>query len=248
MKLSKSGLIFSALVIFSFINGPFSSAQDKTNVLSFDYFSQLDGLPNNQIQCIFQDKKGWIWLGTSQGLSRFDGYRFTNFFHNPEDSASLSGNLVRVIFEDIKGTLLIGTENGGLNVFDRNKDQFLHPYKNHPEFKSKEVSVNSIVEDSMGNIYLGTDQKLLKIDESGQLVKVSPSDSPGENSFEGSFIRVMQIDNSGNLWLGTNYGLFLLHVDSNRIESIDLPLLNDQSREIDEIFKDDDGLLWIGTY
>lgn len=81
------------------------TAESKLNIFSFDHFSIEDGLPNNHIQCVFQDSKGWIWLGTSHGLSRFDGYRFVNFINNPEDTCSLSGNLVRVIFEDNIGNL-----------------------------------------------------------------------------------------------------------------------------------------------
>ena len=144
LKLMKITLIFSALVVLNFICSPVTFADWKTNVLSFDYYSQANGLPNNQIQCILQDRKGWIWLGTSQGLSRFDGYRFVNYVHNPEDTSSLSGNLVRVIFEDSEGNLLVGTENGGLNVFNREKERFIHPYKNHVEFKSNSCHISSV--------------------------------------------------------------------------------------------------------
>jgi len=169
----KIAFIFSTLILLNIISEPSATADGVTNFLSFDYFSQADGLPNNQIQCIFQDKKGWIWLGTSQGLSRFDGYRFVSFIHNPEDTTSLSGSLVRVIFEDSKGNLLIGTENGGLNIFDREKEQFRHPFKNNPEFKSKEVSVNTIKEDSKGNLFIGTDRNLLMVDKNGHLTRAA---------------------------------------------------------------------------
>jgi len=248
LKLKKTILISAVLVILELICAPEGFSDGKTNVLSFDYFSQADGLPNNQIQCIFQDKIGWIWLGTSQGLSRFDGYRFVNFVHSPEDSSSLSGDLVRVIFEDSKGNLLIGTENGGLNVFDREKERFLHPYKNLPEFKSKEVSVNTIIEDHEGNLYLGTDRSLLKVDKFGHLSEVIPHFMDPAQGFSGNFIRALQFDNSGNLWIGTTNGLFEYHPDSNLIESVPFPLLNERSREVFEVFRDDDGLLWIGTY
>ncbi len=248
LKTVKIILALSILTVFDFMYTPIAYADGKTNVFSFDYYSQANGLPNNQIQCIFQDRKGWIWLGTSQGLSRFDGYHFVNFTHNPEDSSSLSGSLVRVIFEDSKGNLLVGTENGGLNVFDREKERFLHPYKNHPEFKSKEVSVNTINEDHDGNLYIGTDRNLLKVDNRGQLKKVIPLTGNQKISFPGSFIRAIQFDNSGTIWLGTSDGVFLYHPDSNTIEAIPIPVSNEQSREVFEIFKDDDGLLWIGTY
>jgi ligand-binding sensor domain-containing protein len=106
LKLVKTTFISSVLTVFSLFYCPAAFADGKTNILSFDYYSQSDGLPNNQIQCILQDRKGWIWLGTSQGLSRFDSYRFVNFIHNTEDTSSLSGSLVRIIFEDSKGNLL----------------------------------------------------------------------------------------------------------------------------------------------
>lgn len=240
----KIAILFSILILFNFIIKPLAIADGVTNYLSFDYFSQADGLPNNQIQCVFQDKKGWIWLGTSQGLSRFDGYRFVSFIHNPEDTTSLSGSLVRVIFEDSKGNLLIGTENGGLNVFDREKEQFRHPFKNNPEFKSKEVSVNTIKEDINGNMYIGTDMNLLKVDKNGHLSRVSPA----TGSISGSFIRVIEFDNSDNLWIGTSDGLFLYNTLSNVIETITIPVIKQQSNEVFDIFKDEDGLLWIGTY
>lgn len=241
-------LILFFYLIFSFVCTSVTIADEKTNVLSFDYFSQMNGLPNNQIQCIYQDKKGWIWLGTSQGLSRFDGYRFVNFIHSPEDTSSLSGILVRVIFEDSKGNLLVGTENGGLNVFDREKERFIHPYKNHPEFKSKEVSVNTIKEDKEGNLFIGTDRNLLKIDSGGHLSKILPLTGTQTMSFTGSFIHVIQSDDSGNLWIGTTVGLFMYHPDSNIIEEIPIQVTNEQSREVFDIYRDDDGLLWIGTY
>ena len=240
--------MFVVLISLELIFAPEAFSDGKTNVISFDYFSQAIGLPNNQIQCIFQDKYGWIWLGTSQGLSRFDGYRFVNFVHNPEDTSSLSGELVRVIFEDSRGNLLIGTENGGLNIFDREKERFFHPFKNLPEFKSKEISVNTLIEDHEGNLYIGTDRNLLKVDKFGHLTTVRPQSRYLAQGFSGYFIRALQFDNSGNLWIGTTDGLFQYHPDSNLIETVPFPLLNEQSREVLKVFKDDDGQLWIGTY
>ena len=118
-------------VIFLTVSSAVSFADGRTNIHSFDTYSQEDGLPNNQIQCIYQDSRGWIWLGTSQGLSRFDGYRFVNYINDPDDTTSLSGRLIRVIYETGDGRLFIGTENGGLNLYDREKERFIHPYRQH---------------------------------------------------------------------------------------------------------------------
>ncbi len=108
-------------------------AISATSKINFEIFSTEDGLPNTRVQCTYQDKKGWIWIGTNQGLSRFDGYKFRNFVPDPTDSSSINGDLVRVIKEDKHGNLLIGTEKGGLNIFDREKERFYHPLENQPE-------------------------------------------------------------------------------------------------------------------
>ena len=71
--------LLCTMILFSLLTLQQSHADEPVTYLNFDNFTQAEGLPNNQIQCIFQDSKGWIWLGTSQGLSRFDGYRFVNF-------------------------------------------------------------------------------------------------------------------------------------------------------------------------
>ena len=150
-------------------------AISATSEISFDIFSPEDGLPNNQIQCIYQDKKGWMWIGTNQGLSRFDGYNFLNFLPNPADSTSINGSLVRVIKEDKHGNLLIGTEKGGLNIFDREKERFFHPLENEPEFKNKTISINDIAEDKNGLFWMGTDSNILILDTTGNIKSFVPN-------------------------------------------------------------------------
>ncbi|HBL75529.1 MAG: hypothetical protein A2W90_03395 [Bacteroidetes bacterium GWF2_42_66] len=218
------------------------------NELSFDSFLQEDGLPNNQIQCIYQDQKGWMWFGTSQGLSRFDGYQFVNFLHSPEDSTGFNGTLVRVICEDRKGNLLIGTENGGLNVYDRNRECFYHPYKNDPFFRSRAISVNDIREDAKGNLWLGTNVNLVMIDTLGNVMPVSKETDEGPFSFWSDFVRVLELDNTGKLWAGTNEGVFIYDPETKITEHLDLPFSNGATDEIWELFLDIDGSMWVGTY
>jgi ligand-binding sensor domain-containing protein/signal transduction histidine kinase/DNA-binding response OmpR family regulator len=225
-----------------------AKSQIASTQLTFDIFSQEDGLPNNLIQCVYQDKRGWMWIGTSQGLSRFDGYTFVNFLPNPNDTNSLSGALVRVISEDKNGNLLVGTENGGFNIFDRNKERFSNPFKNHPEFKLKEVSVNAIETDKNGNIWLGTDFNIFKIDTSGNLDGLNPDFKNPALNFEGNYVRNLQFDNKGKLWIGTNEGVFIYNPSDNEIEYFELPYEQNMNKEIWEIYLDEEGLIWIGTY
>lgn len=213
--------------------------------LSFDNYTQEDGLPHNQIQYIYQDSKGWMWIGTSQGLSRFDGYNFVNFIPDQSNSNSIQGNIVRVIRETSDGNLLIGTENGGLNVFDTEKETFSHPLKDIPEFKFREISVNAIEKDAGKNLWIGTNFNLFVFDTTGNLNFVRPVNF----DLSGQYIRNLKFDNTGNLWIGTNQGVFIYYPHNNTITPFDLPFKSGElNKEIWEIYKDEEGFLWIGTY
>lgn len=246
LQIHKNTLKIRLILVFVILF--FGNTYSSFSELTFDIFTQEDGLPNNQIQCIYQDSRGWIWIGTSQGLTRFDGYSFVNYLPDLSDTASLRGNLIRVIKEDKNGNLLVGAENGGLNIFNREQERFSHPLKNFSSFGFKDISVNDIEFDALGNLYIGTDFNILKIDTAGRIVTLDVRFEDGKESFEGNFVRNLQFDDNGILWMGTNNGLYTFNPETRLIESFELPFEKYQSRQIWEIFRDDEGLLWIGTY
>ena len=119
--------------------------------LKFDTISVEDGLSQSTIFCILQDRQGFLWFGTEDGLNKFDGYSFTIYKHDPEDHNSLDNNWIQVLHEDSDGIIWIGTING-LDRFNPENESFTH-YKNDP-FDSSSLShnnVTSIVEDQEGN-------------------------------------------------------------------------------------------------
>ncbi len=220
-----------------------SNAVEVVNNLSFDFYSQEHGLSNNQIHCALQDKKGWMWFGTSQGVCRFDGYRFTVFKNDPDDSTSLKGNLVRVIYEDHKGQLWIGTEDGGLNKFDRGQETFQHFFYYEDPAPLKDVSVTSIQEDNQGNLWVGTETNLYLIENENRLTEIKPSNLPNFSEY----FRVIRADQTGRIWIGTNTGLFIYHPATKLAEKVKFTetLANE---EIWEIVSDQEGTVWVGTY
>lgn len=214
------------------------------NNLNFDFYSQENGLSNNQIHCIHQDKKGWMWFGTSQGVCRFDGYKFTVFKNSPDDSASLKGNLVRTIFEDSKGQLWIGTENGGLNKFNREKENFQHFFYHGTQAILRDASVTALHEDATGHLWIGTETRLFRMENEQRLVEIKPTN---RTTFS-EYFRVIQIDQSGKIWLGTNNGLYLYNQQTNQVQKVDLGQAPSSNQEIWAIYKEDNETLWIGTY
>jgi ligand-binding sensor domain-containing protein len=99
-----------------------------------------------------------MWFGTEYGLNRYDGYTFTVFKYNEEKKNSLSNNHILSIYEDRAGIIWIGTKGGGLNKYDREKEEFIN-FKNDPgDINSLSNNiVTSICEDNAGTLWIGTD-------------------------------------------------------------------------------------------
>ncbi|MCO6024550.1 response regulator [Prevotella cerevisiae] len=110
-----------------------------------------DRLSSSLINCIVQDQRGFIWVGTDYGLSRFDGYRFINYLHNDRDSTSISDNTISAFLVDKKGRLWIGSAKG-LMSYDYSHNHFIRlpfPDRRHPR-------IYSLIEDHKGNVLIGT--------------------------------------------------------------------------------------------
>jgi ligand-binding sensor domain-containing protein/two-component sensor histidine kinase len=113
---------------------------------------------------IFQDRYGFMWFATLDGLNRYDGYRFTVYRHDAQDQSSITESFVQAIFEDSKGRLWIGTASGGLDLFDRETETFIHI--KHQQGNANSLSpgpIQSVSEDSSGNIWVHVSDKLDKI-------------------------------------------------------------------------------------
>ncbi len=103
--------------------GPVSRSQES---LVFRHLTVSQGLSQGSVVCMLQDRQGFMWFGTQDGLNRFDGYGFTVFKHSPSDPASLNDNFVITIAEDSSGRLWVGTLNSPdtLNLFDPLTESF----------------------------------------------------------------------------------------------------------------------------
>ena len=91
----------------------------------FEHLTSEDGLSQNAGLAIFQDSRGYLWIGTQDGLNRYDGYSFKIYKHDPDNLNSISYNSILSIAEDKNGSLWIGTWGGGLNRFDPATETFI---------------------------------------------------------------------------------------------------------------------------
>ncbi|MFQ5630716.1 MAG: two-component regulator propeller domain-containing protein, partial [bacterium] len=141
--------------------------------MQFEHLTIEDGLSQNTVRCILQDRLGFMWFGTDDDLNKFDGYRFTHYKNRHGDATTLSNNTINVIYEDKSGTLWIGT-NGGLNRFDRRSETFRH-FRHDPNNPNSlhDNIVSAIYEDAAGTLWIGTQKGLNKMDRS----------TPGQETF-----------------------------------------------------------------
>lgn len=144
---------------------PVSLIFAQGRVYSVQQFTVSEGLPGNSVNSIFQDSKGFVWIGTQDGLTRYDGNKFKVFRHCQTDSTSLSGNNILSITEDILGNVWIGTRKGGVSVYVRKTGSF-KTYLHLPgvDRSLPENDVMGFCVSDNGDVWVKTDNFLCRYD------------------------------------------------------------------------------------
>lgn len=190
-----------------------------------------EGLPQNSILAMVQTRDGYLWLGTQEGLVRFDGVRFTVFERANTDG--LSNNFVRALREDRSGALWIGTNGGGVS---RLKEGVFRSFGRPEGLPSDEV--NTIYDDQGGTLWVGTGAGLARFDGTRFSTASVPIDLQRKD------VRALCEDGEGALWAGASDGsLYRLTPGGGSVERM-RPL---GTGLINVLYRDRGGALWIGT-
>ncbi|MCK4895024.1 MAG: hypothetical protein KAT07_13700, partial [Calditrichia bacterium] len=221
--------------------------------IRFEHISVENGLSNNHVLCILQDSIGILWVGTINGLNKYDGYNFTVYRHDPGDPKSLSNNYVKTIFEDKSGILWVGTYGGGLNRFNRETDQFTHYQHDSDDLNSlSNRNVRTIFEDNSGILWIGTQGGgVNKFDREIEQFTRYLHDPNNPHSLSNNKVHSIYEDQMGVLWIGTENG-GLNKLDKDRKQFV--RYLHDPSNPhslsnnlVSSIYEDKSKVLWIGT-
>ncbi|NDV64142.1 hybrid sensor histidine kinase/response regulator transcription factor [Bacteroides sp. 224] len=166
------------------------------------YFKNLsvqNGLSQNTVNTILQDKQGFMWFGTKDGLNRYDGLSFRKFKHDDRSQRSIGNNFITALYEDAKGKIWVGTDVG-LYVYDPEKDSFWHFTELSMENTKIEHTVTAISGDNQGCVWVAVESQGLFCYEleTGELHNHTLEDF----SFLTTNIQTFVFDNSGTLWIG----------------------------------------------
>jgi len=198
-KIKLFAILFLILII---------SLQLKLNaqIINFNRLTTNNGLSNNYVSSLIQDRLGFLWFATDDGLNRFDGYEFKVFRNNSSDVKSLSDNSTTTLTEDDSGRIWIGTKTGYINCYDPVFDKFTY-WKIESEI-TKENPITVIYIDKKFNVWIGTYRGgLYKLDNKTGKTTNWTYKKEDPVSISNNYISSIVEDDFGNLWIGTFNGL-----------------------------------------
>ncbi len=243
-------LIFYVFVANNITAATYIGETYNERTVTFAEITEENGLISNKATCIYKDYKGFIWIGTENGLNRYDGKQIKSYTYLPADTNSISNNVINCIKEDANNNLLIGTSNG-LNLFNRKNKKFTRFFAD----SSKESTIchnkiNKFLKDKENNFWIATERGINK-------AKIVDENTFQFNTYKPDFKRVktrisdIKQDQQGRIWVSSwGEGLFQFDPVTGEFRSLFYDSLNPLNNINDitciEILNQDD--IWIGTY
>jgi len=193
----------------------------QTEEYIFKQFTDADGLSQSTIFSMIQDGEGYLWLGTIDGLNRYDGYEFRVYANDPSDDTSISDNFISALYEDSDGFIWVGTVNGYFNRFNRKTEVFKRYFANdffsttkNPDtnfyeyplaFSRNQINtITSITEDNEGFLWIGTwGNGIIKFDRQKENGKHIHNDENNSSSLSSNRILDIISDTNGEIWIAT---------------------------------------------
>ncbi len=176
--------------------------------MRFQRLSLQEGLSQSYVVCLAQDKQGFLWIGTYDGLNRYDGSSVKVYRNTPGNPNSLPDNSIRTLHVDDDGLLLVGTKNGGLAAYDRSADTFrpyptAHPYPGG----DADEEIRALERDTAGRLWIGGGAGLACLDEASGQARLLELAGPGEKPDRGPVLSI-QATLAGLLLVATPRALY----------------------------------------
>lgn len=214
-------------------------------------YTTADGLPSNTVYTFEQDDFGYIWMGSSQGLCRFDGTSFTQFKEIPGIDNTIKGEKIIALFKDRAGNIWAGTNDNGLNFINAKTAairNFQHQAKDTNSLISNEVTC--IFEDYKGRIWVGAHGLNLLDQSTGRFTRVVPFQDQAAlkqfNDWQLEFLKCVQDpDDVAIVWLTAAYGVCRFNVETFDAQYFFIPGSQREPSAFRSSFLDENGMLWL---
>jgi ligand-binding sensor domain-containing protein/signal transduction histidine kinase len=228
----------------------FSAHASSPHSLRFEQLNVANGMPQESVNTILQDRQGFIWIGTQAGLARFDGYRFIKYKSKPLDPESLIDNFILSSYEDHQGGLWFGTK-GGLNHFDVQTKKFTRYISDEATLgNAANRTISAITGNGKHGIWLATDDGLKYFDFASRKFNAYRHDQADKGSIRSDKVNAVSTDDKGNTWVATAAGLELLRPQQRQFEHINIDIKNrsiDKQNNVLSLSLSPKGILWIGS-
>lgn len=236
-------ILIRIFALFAVFPVPYGSLRANIQNLQFNHLKVKDGLSQSWVRAILQDRCGFIWFGTSDGLNKYDGYTFTVYKNIPNNPNSLHNNTITALHENTDGNLWIGTL-GGLCFYNREHDQFIRR-KHWPQ-----TEITGFLPLRDGRLYLKTrtPTQYLYIPANDSVLSFVIYNDENDPDAGSNHVNDFFMDRQGRLWFGTFNGV---HIWDSHDKYFTYLLKNTDVAErniIGPICEDRQGRIWIGTY
>ncbi len=243
----------ASLIIAGWLLGASIATAADAPPLILEHLTTAEGLPQSTVMATLQDSQGFVWLGTEDGLVRYDGHLLHRYAAVRGEPGSLSGNYIWDIAEDAGGDLWIAIRDGGVARWQRKSDTFTI-YRHHPDQPDSLASdsVRTLLVDAHGNVWIGTsDSGVDVLDPLTGGVRHLRSTGRGRAALSSDHIFTLSQSRSGDIWIGTQAGLDLWRHDDESIAPFGPPAGAPGSlvgQEISHVFEDKSGAVWVGSF
>jgi len=240
-----------ACLALSFVLASSAAGLSTHEGILFNRISTAQGISHTTVRKIIQDSHGFIWIGTQQGLNRFDGYEFEVFNHFPDDPQSLSNDWIYDIFEDDQGRIWVATD-GGMDLYEPQSKTFRH-YRHNPDDPTSlpHDSVRTIFQSKDGALWVGTRRGLSRWDGENSFTHFITFPTDAQNKSRPG-VQSLAESKDGRLWVGSQHrGMFILDPVTGRLQEFQFPPNKENSdgdKNIRSILIDADETVWVGTH
>lgn len=218
----------------------------------FERISLNDGLSQSSVTCLWQDRQGYLWFGTQDGLNRYNGYEFRIFKHIFTDSTSISENYITCLTESPDGRLWIGTRGGGLNRFQPRTETF-QTYAHNPADSAAlpDNVIRAVYSDRHDRLWIGTDNGLSVTTTTTEPLSFATyhADTTRAGLLTSSVWSIAE-DHLGFIWVGTRFGLHRFDLEKQEFDRF--PTTGEGAKLLGSIvtaiYEDTRQRLWIGTW